>query len=340
MKDETLQFRTLRDVHLGTCREPPYNAHSAHLRPCRIAAQLLPAQSTLSTGLLVRLCVALRRLGCSDRAFAAAAAVISATRRVDMDTEELVMATIALAELGGLSGAAAEALEEEVRERAALGAVRGCDAARLACAFALAAAGNAPLYAALRRAAMRSHEPLSPGRLIPLERNGNSRSTSVPAFIINLDRSPERLLAMAEEVHRLNLDAYRFVAFDGRHRVLRHSRAAEEEDADAWLADLPEFRLEWSEPQPTLGLALTGQSERHFIGYVGSFLSHLGAARCLLSEGLPFAVILEDDQVLHPDLGRVVEDIVASAGDRLDVVNLGPLDWRFRTLEYAQRRKP
>lgn len=88
-----------------------------------------------------------------------------------------------------------------------------------------------------------------------------------------------------------------------------------------------------------MGLALTSKNEQHYIGYVGSFLSHSTASRSFVKDGFPFTIVLEDDQLFHPDFNDVVRDIAVRAGGCFDVVNLGPLDWRYRTLEYAQKRK-
>ncbi|CAJ1410024.1 unnamed protein product [Effrenium voratum] len=156
---------------------------------------------------------------------------------------------------------------------------------------------------------------------------------AVPVLVVNLDRSPHRLQDMRREVQRCGLRARRCAATDGRHRVVRRSRCAE------YTSDLPSFSLRWDEARPALGLALTASEQRHFVGYVGSWLSHMRAVRQGIEEGAPFVVVLEDDQVLSPDFNAVLDDIISCAGDLLDVVVLGPLDWRLRSLQYAQPRK-
>lgn len=138
---------------------------------------------------------------------------------------------------------------------------------------------------------------------------------------------------MRHEVQRCGLRARRMAATDGRHRVVRRSRAR------PYLRDLTSFALRWDEARPAIGVAMTAAEERHFVGYVGSWLSHTRAVRQGLEEGSPFVVVLEDDQVLNPDMNSVMEDIISCAGDILDIVILGPLDWRLRSLQYAQPRK-
>lgn len=143
-----------------------------------------------------------------------------------------------------------------------------------------------------------------------------------------------RLNDMRKEVQRCKLpNVRRFAATDGRHRVVQRSRS------QPYMRDLTSFALRWDEARPAIGVAMTAEEERHFVGYVGSWLSHTRAVRQGLEEGSPFVVVLEDDQVLNPDMTDVLEDIIACAGDLLDVVILGPLDWRLRSLQYAQRRK-
>ena len=142
-----------------------------------------------------------------------------------------------------------------------------------------------------------------------------------------------RLKDMREESRRCGLRARRFAAIDGRHRVVRRSRRR------PYLRDLTSFALRWDESRPAIGVAVTAAEERHFVGYVGSWLSHMRAVRQGLEEGSPFVVVLEDDQVLNPEMNAVMDDIISCAGDLIDVVILGPLDWRLRSLQYAQPRK-
>ncbi|CAE7263899.1 Lrguk, partial [Symbiodinium necroappetens] len=172
------------------------------------------------------------------------------------------------------------------------------------------------------------------------EETGLSKASSlaksgpdIPVFVVNLDRSPHRLEEMRREVQRCNLRARRFAATDGRHRVVRRSQC------EPYTRDLTSFALRWDEARPGIGVALTADQERHYVGYAGSWLSHMRALRQGFEEGSPFVVVLEDDQGLSPDFNGVLRDILDSAGDLLDVVILGPLDWRLRSLQYAQRRK-
>ena len=156
-------------------------------------------------------------------------------------------------------------------------------------------------------------------------------SFSPPVLVLNLDRSPERLEDMRLELRRCGLRGRRLRATDGRCRVLR--------SAAFYPRQLPRFAWRWDEPRAAQGLALTAPQQRHLVGYVGSWLSHLRGIRQGIEEGAPFVVVLEDDQKLEQQMNGVLEDLISCAGDVLDVVILGPLDWRLRSLQYAQPRK-
>ncbi|CAK9015568.1 unnamed protein product [Durusdinium trenchii] len=215
-------------------------------------------------------------------------------------------------------------------------------AARLASALVLSSEGvslatsrTRKLLGKLRRAAtdLRKRTTDVLPFMGPMALSMPNNAPQIPVFVVNLDRSPHRLKDMRHEVQRCGLRARRMAATDGRHRVVRRSRAR------PYLRDLTSFALRWDEARPAIGVAMTAAEERHFVGYVGSWLSHTRVVRQGLEEGSPFVVVLEDDQVLNPDMNSVMEDIISCAGDILDIVILGPLDWRLRSLQYAQPRK-
>ena len=109
---------------------------------------------------------------------------------------------------------------------------------------------------------------------------------------------------MRREAHRCKLRARRFAATDGRHRVVRRSQG------QPYTRDLTNFALRWDEVRPAIGVALTADQERHYVGYAGSWLSHMRALRQGFEEGAPFVVVLEDDQVLSADFNDVLQDIL------------------------------
>lgn len=224
--------------------------------------------------------------------------------------------------------------------------VSGREAARIACSRALAvlvdlarpqSQGLEPLVKLASRVRWRAlQEKPFIGRTALSNRqvvDAAPAAAEVPVLCLNLDRSPHRLGDMAAQFRRAAVPGRRFPATDGRHRVVRRSTAR------PYQRDLPDFALRWDESRPASGVAMTAERQRHYIGYVGSWLSHMRALRHGFEEGFPFVVVLEDDQVLSPNFNSVVADIIECAGDTLDVVLLGPLDWRIRAQEYAVRRK-
>ncbi|PKP84114.1 MAG: hypothetical protein CVT80_09975 [Alphaproteobacteria bacterium HGW-Alphaproteobacteria-2] len=103
------------------------------------------------------------------------------------------------------------------------------------------------------------------------------------AYVINLDRRPDRLERFRELADRLGFDFERIPAVDGNAPELRERAAG--------------LRPGWSGPR---------------VGpYVlACFESHREAWRRLLDSGEPHALILEDDLVLAEDFGDLVNETV------------------------------
>jgi len=116
-------------------------------------------------------------------------------------------------------------------------------------------------------------------------------------WVINLDRAPERLARARAQLDALGLPWTRLVAVDAR--ALRPEQAA--------LLDEPAYRRKH-------GMAPS-------MGELGCYLSHLEAMRALLASPHEFALILEDDVLLHASLPAVLEGLVAHAA-RWDMVKL------------------
>ncbi|VDC31660.1 glycosyltransferase family 25 protein [Pseudogemmobacter humi] len=104
---------------------------------------------------------------------------------------------------------------------------------------------------------------------------------------INLDRAEERRRQMEERLARLDLDAERFSAIDGRAAP----------DLVAQSLDAAAFRR-------NMGRAALPAE-------VGCYLSHLAVWKKFLADGRPFALVLEDDVVFH-------DDFLAALGAALD----------------------
>jgi glycosyl transferase, family 25 len=102
----------------------------------------------------------------------------------------------------------------------------------------------------------------------------------VATFLINLDRSPERLAAMAGQLDALHMTFTRIAAVDGR-KVRPDDRV-----------DAHRYRL---------------RHGRHVRpGEIGCYLSHLAAMQAFLATDASHALILEDDATLLPALPEVL----------------------------------
>lgn len=117
----------------------------------------------------------------------------------------------------------------------------------------------------------------------------------VPVYLINLDRSPERLAFMQEQAERLGITMQRIPAIDGLNVPLR-------------------FRPQFLTPD---GKALSGLPP----GKLGNYCSQLIACERILESDLPWAVILEDDVHLDDDFAEVVTSAVAAV-PQWDVIHL------------------
>jgi len=128
-------------------------------------------------------------------------------------------------------------------------------------------------------------------------------------YVINLDRSPERLSNISAQCKKYNIDFVRISAFDGSTLDLEK------------LADDTACRYEMGRSiQP---------------GEVGCFLSHKKALDAFLSSEDEFAVILEDDAILSKNFSKSVSDICSfiDQNQQLNVfaVNLGASDYKYST---------
>jgi glycosyl transferase, family 25 len=114
----------------------------------------------------------------------------------------------------------------------------------------------------------------------------------LPVFIINLDRSPERLSFIHEQAGQLGLQVERFPAIDGKMSL------------PAWLA--PQF----------------ASADRLTSGEIGCYASHLSLYRKLLDDKIEAAVVLEDDAQLPDDFAKIVAEAVKAAPKGWDIIHL------------------
>ena len=99
---------------------------------------------------------------------------------------------------------------------------------------------------------------------------------SVPVFLINLDRRPDRLAQMRSEFQGVGVQFERVPAVDAKNP---------DQDLDEWRVD----------PRISTGPAT-----------LCNLLSHLKVMRRIVADGIPLAMVMEDDAELSPDVLKLV----------------------------------
>lgn len=143
-------------------------------------------------------------------------------------------------------------------------------------------------------------------------------------YLINLDRSPERLAAMSTQLVAAGIPYERVAAVDGM--VLTEAQFQQQTQENRYYKPLRR-------------------------GEVGCHLSHLEVMRRFVASGQAYALILEDDAILPADFSALLTDAIdlreRSADPRLawDVlklakgrrrwIDLGPLGKDHRLVEYG-----
>jgi len=121
--------------------------------------------------------------------------------------------------------------------------------------------------------------------------------SGLQTWVINLDRAPERLERIRAQLQRLQLPWMRLAAFDARS-LAPAQRAALDERAYR--------RLHGMAP---------------IAGELGCYLSHVEVMRRFLDGDADFALVLEDDVLLHDSLPAVLQGLMARP-QRWDMVKL------------------
>ena len=127
--------------------------------------------------------------------------------------------------------------------------------------------------------------------------NQPHRLQSLHTWVINLDRAPERLARIRAQLDGLGLPWTRLAAVDARALTPEQAAALDE----------PAYRRKH-------GMAPS-------LGELGCYLSHVEVMRALLASPFEFALVLEDDVLLHASLPAVLEGLVARS-ERWDVAKL------------------
>jgi glycosyl transferase, family 25 len=130
----------------------------------------------------------------------------------------------------------------------------------------------------------------------------------LPTFLINLDRSTDRLTRMQAEFARVGMDFERFCAVDG--------------------LNLPDDRKPYfCDAEGVLVSRLTP-------GEIGCYASHIGVWKRIVAMGVPAALVCEDDAMLPDDMVDVVAELLAVLPTGWDMVHLSRSpDRAFKPLE-------
>ncbi len=116
-------------------------------------------------------------------------------------------------------------------------------------------------------------------------------------WVINLDRAPDRLARISAQLQRLQLPFTRLSAVDARAMSPEQQRL---------LDEAAYCRKHGMTP---------------VLGELGCYLSHVEVMRRFLAGDAEFALVLEDDVLLHDSLPAVLQGLIAHAG-RWDAVKL------------------
>lgn len=143
----------------------------------------------------------------------------------------------------------------------------------------------------------------------------------IPCYVINLDRSPERMNNIRRYFEPMtSLRLIRVPAID------LTSDSLSESEREGYLRHYHPFRFR----------LCIGQGATQ--GEIGCFLSHQKALRLFLDSDKPFAAIFEDDICPKPYLAEILEEVIASSA-YWDIVRLGmnrpQLAIHFRELHHG-----
>jgi glycosyl transferase, family 25 len=136
---------------------------------------------------------------------------------------------------------------------------------------------------------------------------GPCAATAVPTFLINLDRSTDRLANAQAEFARAGMDFERFAAIDGSNLP---------DDYKPYFCDVSGMVVSRLRP-----------------GEIGCYASHIGVWKRIVELDLPAALVCEDDAVLADDLAQALDELLMVLPSGWDMVHLGqPPERAFKPL--------
>ncbi len=134
----------------------------------------------------------------------------------------------------------------------------------------------------------------------------------IPIYVVNLDRSPERLQSIARQLAQIGLSFRRIAGVDGKTSDL-------ERELFSGRASLPDVSKK----------SLTREE-------IGCHLSHLKTFDEILASGASSAIILEDDLIISPSFRSAAFALAARFSGEPVVIKLEP--WNKPRLAYKAHR--
>lgn len=135
--------------------------------------------------------------------------------------------------------------------------------------------------------------------------------SDIKCYVINLDRSPDRLNAFKSAFSTAGVEFERISGVDGNSSDIRG------------LFDDQKCRQEMGRSiQP---------------GEVGCFLSHVKALEAFLNSGEEYAIVFEDDALPRHDFVQIIEALLSNMKERKEgffAVNLGPSDFKYSSIVF------
>jgi glycosyl transferase family 25 len=125
----------------------------------------------------------------------------------------------------------------------------------------------------------------------------NAPPDQLKTFVINLDRSPERLKTISAKLAALGMKFTRIPAVDAQRLTPAQLSALDRKAYESKHGKTP------------------------LLGELGCYLSHVETFNAFIESGAPFALILEDDTVPTKQLLPALHGLIANA-DRWDMVKL------------------
>ena len=124
----------------------------------------------------------------------------------------------------------------------------------------------------------------------------NSLAQAIPIFLINLDRSTDRLMRIRSQLNALELPFERIAGIDG-------------------TKGLPD----WARDQFMDGAAIRAGLSA---GEVGCYTSHLVIFSKMAERKLDTAIVLEDDAVLSDDFEQITREVLGAVPEGWDCIHL------------------